>query len=251
MKKINLLICFIALTILSITSCKKTDTYKTDALTNYMQLQTGKSITYRLDSTNFTFFGTIRTVTSYIVQDVVDTLINDNLGRPSWRVIRYITDTAMSQPWANLETYLITPTVQTIEVNENNLRYIKLSLPLTNGFSWQGNSYIDTNTPATSSDPDFSYLANWNYTYDSIGASYAVMAGNIDSTLIVRQQDQTLLDTTDLAHYSQRDYSVEVYAKSVGLIYKDFLHWVYQPPGVNSNGFKIGYGIRLNMISHN
>jgi hypothetical protein len=251
MKKINLLIVFITVLFLSIAGCKKIDTYQTALLTDYLSLQPGKTITYHLDSTNFVFFGTIDSVTSYTVQDVVDTLFNDNLGRPSWRVIRYITDTAQANPWANLETYSITPTIQTVEVNENNLRFIKLSLPLTTGFSWPGNSYIDTNYPLAS-DPDFNYLAGWNYTYDSIGSPYTVLAGTIPNTLIVRQQDQMIGDSTDMTSFSERDYSIEVYAKSIGLIYKNFLHWEYQPAnGGNAVGYRTGYGIRLNMISHN
>jgi hypothetical protein len=234
--------------------CKKTTNvvYKTDSLTDYLALQPGKSITYRLDSTNYTFFGTIITVTSYYAQDVVDTIILDDLGRPSWRVFRYITDTAQLQPWADLETYLITPTLGAVEVNENNLRFIKLSLPLTNGFSWPGNSYIDTSPPASASDADYSYLDGWNYTYDSIGAPYTVLAGAIPNSLIVRQQNYAGPDTTNLLAFSQLNYSVEVYSKGIGLIYKDFLHWSYQPPnGGNAAGSKSGYGIRLNMIGHN
>lgn len=254
MKKIHPVIYIIAVAISSITSCKKTGVYQTALLTDYLQLQPGKSITYRLDSTNYVYYGTIDTVTSYIVQDVVDTLFTDNLGRPSWRVIRYITDTAQSAPLSNNETYQITPTRQTVEVVENNLRYIKLSLPLNNGFNWAGNSYIDTNTPDTSIDFDFSYLAGWNYTYEGIGSPYTVLAGTIPNTLTVLQQDQTIpdTDTTDLTVFHERDYSVEVYAKGIGLIYKDFLHWEYQPPnGSNAAGYRTGYGIRLNMISHN
>ncbi|HLK31170.1 MAG TPA: hypothetical protein VKT28_21500 [Puia sp.] len=250
MKKFNLFISFTIATALCIVGCKKTSTpYRTDNLTDYMLLQSGRSITYRLDSTTFTFYGQNTTITSYIVKDVIDTIVADNLGRPSWRVFRYITDTAYSQPWANLETYLITPTLQTIEVDENNLRYIKLAMPLDNGFSWQGNSYINT-TPQSPDDIDYSYLDGWNYTYDSIGSPYTVLAGTIDSTLIVRQQDEALGDPTDLAHYSERNYSIEVYAKGIGLIYKDFLHETYQPPGTSPAGFKTGYGIRLNMIGH-
>jgi len=106
MKKIHLHVCLIGLLILSATSCKKKDiTYNTDQLTDYLQLQSGKTITYRVDSTNFVYFGTIDSVTSYIMQDVVDTSVTDNLGRPSWRILRYITDTAMSQPWANLQPF--------------------------------------------------------------------------------------------------------------------------------------------------
>jgi len=252
MKKINIPVLFISLfLILLITACKKTLTYKTDKLTDYMNLQPGKSITYRLDSTTFTFFGTIRTVTSYIVQDVIDTIIEDNLGRPTWRVFRYINDTALSQSWANLETYTITPTIQTTEVMENNLRYIKLSLPLNDGFSWQGNSYIAPT--GDNNDPDPNYMIGWNYTYDSIGASYNTLAGAIPNTLIVRQDDEYQPDSTDIFSTSFRTYSVEVYAKGIGLVYKDFIHWFYEPPGSNGNaaGYKTGYGIRLNMLDHN
>lgn len=237
--------------LLTVSACKKSYyTYQTDQLTDYLSLQSGKTITYRMDSTNFTFFGTTRTVTSYLVQDVIDTTILDNLGRPTWRVFRYITDTAQSQPWTSLETYTITPTINTIEVNENNLRYLKLALPLTDGFSWQGNSYIGTTSG--NSGTDLSYLNGWNYTYDSIGASYNVAAGSIPNTLIVRQDDEYLPDSTNLSSPSYRTYSIEVYAKGIGLIYKDFLHWFYQPPNnTNSAGYKTGYGIRLSMISHN
>ena len=252
MKKINIFILTASLAAIIISSCKKTEgTYTTDKLTDYMALQSGKTIVYRMDSTTFTVFGTVETVTSYMVKDVIDTTISDNLGRPAWRVFRSITDTSQTpQPWVDLETYLITPTIQTIEVSENNLRYIKLALPLTNGFSWAGNSYIDT-TPNSQDDLDFSYLDGWNYTYDNIGSPYTVLEGTIDSTLIVRQQDETQNDTTDINQYSERNYSVEVYAKGIGLIYKDFLHWAHQPPnGTNPAGYKTGYGIRLNMVSH-
>jgi len=252
MKKPYQLVPFMFIGIIALAGCKKTDSYHS-LLPDYMPLYSGKSITYRLDSTNFTNFGTAVTVTSYSVQDLVDTLITDNLGRPGWRVFRYISDTAMSQPWANLETYLVTPTLQTMEVNENNLRYIKLSLPLVDGFSWPGNSYIDTNTPTvSSSDPDYSYLANWSYTYSDMGSPYNVLAGIIPGTIIVNQQNMVSGDTTDRAHISSIDYSVEVYAKGIGLIYKNFLHKENQPPnGDHPQPYSIGYGIVLNMIGHN
>jgi len=206
-----------------------------------------------LDSLNFTNFGTSVSTTSYMIQDVVDTLIPDNLGRPSWRIFRYITDTAMSQPWANLETYLVTPTIQTVEVNENNFRYIKLSLPLVNGFSWLGNSYIDTNyPPPNSTDGDYNYLAGWNYTYSNIGEPYTVLAGTLPGTLIVNQQNSIVGDTTDRTTISTIDYSVEVYAEGIGLIYKKFLHQENQPPnGDHPQPYSQGYGITLNLVGHN
>jgi hypothetical protein len=246
MKKNSCTIYFLMFVIFIVSACRKTSTSQTAELTDYLQLQLGKTITYRLDSTNFIFPGTVETTTSYLAKDVVDTLITDSLGRLSWHISRYVTDTAQSQPWTILETYLITPTGQTVEFVENNLRYIRLSSPLRNGFSWQGNSLIDTYSS------DYNYLSGWNYTYDSIGSSYNVIAGNIPNAFVVQQENSFIGDTTNSTEFSEKEYSAEVYAKGIGLIYKDFLYWQYQPPNSEINaGYRTGYGIRLNMISHN
>ncbi|HTQ67042.1 MAG TPA: PKD domain-containing protein [Puia sp.] len=167
--------------------CKKTDTFQSEPLSDYLQLQVGKYITYRLDSTVFVNFGTQQVINSYLAKDVIDDSITDNLGRPSWRVIRYISDTTGTQPWTPIETYMITATRQDVEVVENNLRFIKLVLPIVDGFSWKGNSYIDTK----SIDPDFTYLDGWNYSYDSVGMPYSVLSGIVSNAVIVRQRDST------------------------------------------------------------
>jgi hypothetical protein len=82
---------------------------------------------------------------------------------------------------------MITPTRETIEVVENNLRYQKLKLPVSNGFSWKGNSYIDTNIPYS----EVSYLYDWDYTYDSVGMPYTVLNGTIPVALVVHQRDSS------------------------------------------------------------
>ena len=47
--------------------------------------------------------------------------------------------------------------------------------------------------------------------------------------------------------YQQRNYSIEVYAKGIGLVYKDLLHWTWQKPKYEDGS----YGIRLTLIAHN
>ena len=72
-------------------SCKKEkETFSSESVNDYYPLQVGKYITYNLDSTVFINFGTKDTVVSYQVQDRVDAQITDNLGRPAYRIIRYI-----------------------------------------------------------------------------------------------------------------------------------------------------------------
>ena len=224
-------------------------TVKTDQVTDYLQLQPGKYITYRLDSLEYTNFGTVATTTSYQAMDIVDTLITDNLGRPSWRVIRYLSDTTGTAPWVNNETYMITATRQDVEVVENNLRFIKLVLPIVNGYSWNGNSYIDVTSDTFNV---LTYLQGWSYTYDSLGSTFNTLGGPVPNTVTVNQRDETIGDPSDSTTYSERNYSEEIYGKGIGLIYKNFLHREFQPPnGSTPVSYTIGYGITLNMIDHN
>ena len=65
-----------------ITSCEKeTEEFKTEAIADYLPLAVGKYITYRLDSTVFTNFGTVEETHRYQVKHVVDAQIT----RQSWK----------------------------------------------------------------------------------------------------------------------------------------------------------------------
>ena len=126
MRSKNLIACLAALAfIFSLTSCeKKTEEFSTDAIADYLPLTVGKYITYRLDSTVFKSFGTVQEVHRYQVKHVVDAQVPDNLGRPSYRILRYLRDSIGSQPWVENGTYFITALPDQAEVIENNLRYI-------------------------------------------------------------------------------------------------------------------------------
>jgi hypothetical protein len=49
--------------------------------------------------------------------------------------------------------------------------------------------------------------------------------------------------------FGNTTYSIEKYAKGIGLIYQEFIMWVYQPDQVSP--YKIGIGIKRSMIDHN
>src|SRR5258705_4060912 len=106
-------------------SCsKKTEEYTSAPLSDYYPLATGKYITYRVDSTIFTNFGRATQIHSYQVKHLIADQLIDNLGRPTYRVFRYVRDTAGTQSWQPNGSYFITPLGQSIEVVENNLRVI-------------------------------------------------------------------------------------------------------------------------------
>lgn len=248
MRKIFLLT--IIITTVFFSACKKkTEDFQTQPVSDFYPLAVGKYITYNLDSTVYINFGSKDTVISYQVKHYVDALITDNLGRPAYRIIRYIRKTP-ANPWVPDNTFMAVPTEYTIEFIENNLRFIKLKAPVRNGFNWKGNSYIDF----TSLNLELRYLEDWDYTYDSLNTKTILGTITIDSTLKVAQRDEVIGNPADPTAYSEGNLGIEKYAKGIGLIYRKFLHYEYQPPTLPGQKGKYAdgsYGVKLTMIDHN
>ena len=247
----SIFIAIISFTLL-LAACKKTDNFSLEPVSDYYPLTVGKYITYDMDSIVFTNFGaTILTLDTfhYQIQYVVDGTILDNLNRPAFRIVRNIRPDSTFQ-WTTDHTALAVNTGRTIEFTEDNLKYIKLTQPIQNNYSWAGNSYIETTSLISTEQ----YLAGWNYTYDSLNLPLTLGNLIIDSTVTVAEIDQETgpQDHTDPAndYYSTKTYSCEKYAKGIGLVYRNFFYDIYQPTTTSSPGYT-GYGIILTMIDHN
>jgi hypothetical protein len=225
-----------------------------------MPLQAGKYITYRLDSTVYTNFGKKEEIHSYQVKFEINSQTQDNLGRPGFLVYRYISDSSGTQPWTPDDTYYITPLEFQIEMVEDNLRYIKLHSPITAGFAWKGNKYLPTepfkNFYSFSNDDN---MGDWDYYYDgSAPAIYTVKGQTYTNVLSVQEDDESYnVPVTDPSSYAARNYSVEKYARNIGLVYRQLIMWEQQPnpsgtpPNVTYNPYRVGFGITMWMIDHN
>jgi hypothetical protein len=236
------------------TACKDKSLMLTSPpLSDYYPLTVKKSIIYRLDSTVTTSFGVSLTTHSYQVKDSIDAQVLDGLGRPSYRIFRTYTDTFASAPYATMATFLATPVgTDWIEYLDNNLRFMKLRFPIQEGFSWPGNSFIDVTSTTNTA---FNFFADWDYTYQNVGKPDTVLGKIYPNTVTVMQRDETIPDAAfNPNNYQQRNYSVEVYAKGIGLIYKNLLHYIYQPPTPNRPAGYYedeSFGIKLQIISYN
>lgn len=247
----NIFLAALIVTVL-LSACKKTDDFKMTDINEYAPLQTGKYVIYKCDSVRFGVQGSLTTKEyHYEVKYEVDSLITDNLGRPAYRVYRYIRDTA-TKPWVRDNTAMAVNVGSSYEFIENNFRYIKLKQPFTDGFSWKGNAFINTNV---SDDFNYGYLDGWDYTYDSVNAPLTLGSITLDSTLKVSQRDETVGFPDDVQSYSEVNYGVEYYAKGIGLVFKKLYHSEYQPPapdGTTEGKFITGsFGVTLTMIDHN
>ena len=245
MRKVSLLLIVISSAVFS--ACNKdAEVLDLPSVNDYHPLQVGKYVTYSLDSTIFINFGAKDTVIKYQVKHEVDGQMTDNLGRPAYRIVRYIRKTA-ANPWTPDNTFMAVPTDFAMEFIENNMRFLKLKGPIRDAFSWKGNSYIDT----YSLNSNVKYLDDWDYTYEDVNTSQTVGAFNLDSTLNVNQRDEIIGNPNDANSYSEINFGAEKYAKGVGLVYRNFLHIEYQPPTPGRPGYRLGYGVKMIMIDHN
>lgn len=235
-------------------SCKKeTEQFQTESLSDYLPLQTGKYITYRLDSTLFTNFGTVTTVHSYQEKHQIDQLITDNEGRPSYRVFRFVRDTNGTQAWQPSGTYFITPGTSTIEVVENNLRFLKLAAPIKQDNTWKGNRYLPSDPyGANYSFSNDDNMADWDYTYTNTNESLTLNGTTINDVITIQQANESAnAPVTVPSAYGYINYSVDKYAKGIGLVYEELTMWEYQPNPGGNGGYKTGFGVKRSMIDHN
>lgn len=219
-------------------SCKKqTEDYSIAPLADYYPLQVGKYIVYQGDSTVFVGLDGRREMRYFQVKDSVDAEVTDAQGRPSFRIRRFTRDSAGMQAWRDNNTFLVTPRPGSIEYVENNLRFIKLRLPIAEGSTWAGNSYINYNSNYAGGN-EYNFYQLWDYRYESVGLPFANDLLDVPDAIVINQVD----DVTG----SETRYSREVYGKGIGLVYKELLYEytdVNNPPG--------GFGTRLVMIDHN
>lgn len=224
------------LTILFFSSCKKQIIPSEDVTMGkeYYPTSIGHFIEYHVDSLFYDDFNKKVDTATYQLKDIITDTFTDNEGRLSQYVIRYkrYNDTL---PWESHSTYYITQTSFRMEVIEDNLRFIKLVFPVKENQRWYGNTYIPTKLNS-----ELQWLDQWYYKYEKINESFDTGFMLSNHTVTVNENDYHQGDPdTDPDHYASKIYAKEVYAKQIGLIYREIENWVYQPTRKYRNGFKI------------
>ena len=247
---------FLAIAASSISSCdKQTEDFETEQINDYLNLQPGKYITYRLDSTVFLQQGRREETHSYQERHVVDALRTDNLGRPSYRIFRYLRDTAGTETWKPAGSYFITPLRNTMEVIENNLRVVRLALPIKKDESWKGNRFLPNNPYGPAHGDEFNNddnMFDWDFTVDNTDETITLNGKTINNVITVKHVDEAAnAPVTDPNTYGFMNYSEDKFAKGLGLVYQRLIMWEYQVIPGGPSPYKVGFGVKRSMIDHN
>jgi hypothetical protein len=233
--------------------CKESkEDFEREAPSDYIPLQTGKYFTYRLDSLVFPQAGRAEETHYYQEKHVIDAQITDNLGRPSYRVFRYLRDTAATQAWQPAGSYFVTSLAGSVEVIDDNMRIVKLASPIAEGTTWKGNRFLADEPYATKySFSNDDNMEDWDYNIESKGESIKLGNKTFNNVITVRSIDEALnAPVTAPLSFGSKSFSEERYAKGIGMIQQELTLWEYQP-NTGSTAYKLGFGVKRRLIDHN
>ncbi len=229
--KVPFFAAFVVLLLLN--ACKK----ETEDITpnwgyDYFPVELGQSRTYQVDSTIYDLFNESVYTRTHEVKEVIAKEDLDLEGRPRYTINRFIR-TNSSTPWGSISprVWYAVKTETSAERVEENLRFVKLSFPLSVNTTWQGNEHINGN------DDQWSIYNDWLYEYAWIDSSYQLNNVNYPNTVRILQNDFCEVEDST-CQLQERIYGEEIYAEGIGLIYKDFQNLRLQAsslPSKNSN----------------
>jgi hypothetical protein len=180
-------------------SCKKEQEPAFDFGYEYFPLDSGRFVIYNVDSIVYDdFTGTIDTF-KYQLKEITTAFFYDLEKRPAYKVERYkrLNDTL---PWEIKDVWAASRNSITAERTEENITYVKLYFPVKQGNYWNGNAR-NTLEPAS-------------YEYATVGTGNSFGGHSFTSTLKVIQLNKKNL--------IEDQYAEEVYARSIGMIYKRY-----------------------------
>lgn len=227
----------VALFVLILPSCKtEKDTYVTEFNYDYYPIDSGHYVAYQVDSIRY-LDQFDRDTASYQIMEVIGDTFYDNENQLSRKINVYRRPNSNSA-WALQKVWHVKQTTTNVQKIEDDLRFIKLVFPQSNNTTWNGNIYIPETEP-------FKIYQNWEYGYSNVHQPYTVNSFSFDSTVIVTEIE--VLDNV-----IERTVSKAVYAKGVGMIYREWDNMTKTPNYINweteANG---GFRIRMKLIDHN
>jgi hypothetical protein len=245
MKRIGLFILLVPMLFaIGFVGCKKSgDGVKFNLGTGYFPLQKGSYVTYDVDSILWIDTSGLQIEKTYQLQYVIKDTFTDAGKNLQYVFYSYRKDANTKGAWVPNDVFYVSVSDTGYVETKDELRYIKLLMPIETGTNWDGNRLIPIH------DAEFSYFANWTYSYQNIDQAY--FNGNLDfpKTLTVTESDQTINDiVSEPDTTASRTFFKEIYADNVGLVYGEYTHWTYDPLIAN---YRKGYSVIMKATDHN
>ncbi len=206
----------------------------------YFPTDSGRYAQFKVDSTvwnDFTVPVTIDTF-RFDIRELNDSLYIDNAGDTAVVLIRNRRDSA-NGAWYIKDVWSMKRTNARAEKVEENERIVKLTFPIVDGAKWNGNIY-NTNDP-------------WEYELTEIGKPFTVNGFTFDKTVTVLQTGNNDIPSGQTEPLLHKELGKEVYAKGVGLVYKELtiLEANIQPGTPFDQRIKKGFKMVMTLTDYN
>lgn len=137
----------------------------------------------------------------YYLKEVITEEFIDNQGRVSFRIERFKKD-SLNDIYAIADVWYSNLTNTTAERVEENVRFVRLTFPVSDNKTWDGNT--------------FNTESKWEYEYDSLHMDRTYNNLYFDSTIKIQQIDNI--------NPIQYQVAFEIYANYIGLIRKSYIN---------------------------
>src|SRR4051812_33418664 len=164
-------------------SCKKDKEQEVvDMGYSYFPDQAGNYTVYDIDSFYYNDFTDHIDTFKFQLKEKIESVFQDNENRPTLRLERYVRfydklKPYPTIPWKLRNIWKANRTATTAEKVEENVRFTKLTFPVSNKSPWNGN--VQNTEPSQ------------NYTYFFVDLPKTIGNLTFDSVLQVNQQDET------------------------------------------------------------
>ena len=218
-------------------SCKTSQDPLPDIGLDYFPLQVGSYIVYSVDETQINQSSELKSV--YELKLLVsDSLINQE-GGYTYLVSRQKRNGA-ALPWIKLDTWTARIANRQGIIGEGNTSFVKLTFPTVNGSEWDGNTFNTLGGEQTCGNNQDRPCDI--YRLENMGMEFTTASGMMfDETLTVVQNENTDLIVL-------QDVRKEIYAKHVGLIYKESIVLEYCTSASCLGQQKVTKGVRFKQV---
>lgn len=170
---------------------------------NYIPTKYNWYQVYNVEEVKYTL-GIPETLTYELKTVVADSFLNGS-GKYTYLVYRSVRSVGETE-WKSLNTWTIRLEKNEVVIQEENIPFVALQLPVVDGNRWNGNKYNNLINRSTNTAEDY-------YNVEEKGMPFAVNDQTFANCVIVNQED----NQEYVVYLDQRK---EVYANNVGLIYK-------------------------------
>jgi len=181
-----------------------------DSPEDFYPLEVGKYWIYQVDSTIYDeSSGNICLTSGFVKEELVSILSEGDLT--TVYVLERSYKTQESDPWV-VDVWTLTKGRNYIQRREENLGFIKMQTPLRVGNTWEGNQF-DQDFILTVKDEAIAIYKNWSYEVLELNVAEEINGTSYDDLMVIKQADDENL--------IERRYSVEKYARDIGMVHRE------------------------------